>query len=744
MQKKSILFSLLFWGTFFSANAQKISFDDIFNNRELRAKPAKMGEFSVDGKYLIATKSTSNAWWIITQNPANPNDSINTLFHSTWINKKIQQGTTTFSNDQKFLLVETNQKQIYRHSASVNAYVVDIVSKKVIEIPGRLRYPTLSPDNRNVAYVKDNNMFIFNLESQTEKQITRDGKINSIINGAVDWVYEEEFSMSVGFQWSPTGKYLAYYRFDESNVKEFSMDIFNDLYPSQEKWKYPKAGEANSVVDVYVHDLTKNKNVQAFVESQRDQYIPRIKWSQTDNALSIQRLNRLQNHWELLFCDPTTGNCKLVLEEKDAAYVEITDDLMFLPNSTQFLYTSEKSGFNHLYIHDYTNNKSTQITEGNWQVNKICGYNGATKTVYYTSTEYSTIQDNLWKVSLDKKKRAMFKTNDEGNCSVIMSENANWYYIIQNSFSEKPVYKTILVNGNLENKQNSLISRLNSKIELYSSSQITTIEENQKWTENMGKMNLGNCSFGQIKNSEGVALNYWMIKPYNFDSTKKHPVLMYMYGGPGHSTVRNAYAGRNFLWFQHLASLGYVIFSVDNRGTGNMGAAFKKSTYLNLGKSEQEDQAAGAQWLKSQKFIDGSRIGLWGWSFGGYLTSLCLVKSPDLFKMGMAVAPVTHWKFYDNIYTERYLRTPELNKMGYEDNSPLNFTSSLKAKYLIVHGTADDNVHFQNATEMIKAMIKSGTNFDSEVYPNRNHGIGDTDAQKHLFRKLTTFVKENL
>jgi dipeptidyl-peptidase-4 len=642
------------------------------------------------------------------------------------------------------LLVETNQKQIYRHSASVNAYVVDIVSKKVIEIPGRLRYPTLSPDNKNVAYVKDNNMFIFNLETQTEKQITSDGKINSIINGAVDWVYEEEFSMSVGFQWSPTGKYLAYYRFDESNVKEFSMDIFNDLYPSQEKWKYPKAGEANSVVDVYVHDLTKNKNVQAFVESQRDQYIPRIKWSQTDNALSIQRLNRLQNHWELLFCDPTTGNCKLVLEEKDAAYVEITDDLMFLPNSTQFLYTSEKSGFTHLYIHDYTNNKSTQITEGNWQVNKICGYNGATKSVYYTSTEYSTIQDNLWKVSLDKKKRAMFQTNVEGNCSVIMSENANWYYIIQNSFSEKPVYKTILVNGNLENKQNSLISRLNSKIELYSSNQITPIEENQKWTENMGKMNLGNCSFGQIKNSEGVALNYWMIKPYNFDSTKKYPVLMYMYGGPGHSTVRNAYAGRNFLWFQHLASLGYVIFCIDNRGTGNMGAAFKKSTYLNLGKLEQEDQAAGAQWLKSQKFIDGSRIGLWGWSFGGYLTSLCLVKSPDLFKMGMAVAPVTHWKFYDNIYTERYLRTPELNKMGYEDNSPLNFTSSLKAKYLIVHGTADDNVHFQNATEMIKAMIKSGTNFDSEVYPNRNHGIGDTDAQKHLFRKLTTFVKENL
>jgi dipeptidyl-peptidase-4 len=260
----------------------------------------------------------------------------------------------------------------------------------------------------------------------------------------------------------------------------------------------------------------------------------------------------------------------------------------------------------------------------------------------------------------------------------------------------------------------------------------------------MAKLNFGQCTFGQLKNTDGVALNYWMIKPYNFDSTKKYPVLMYMYGGPGNSTVRNTYAGRNFLWFQHLASLGYIVFSVDNRGTGNMGAAFKKATYLNLGKLEQEDQAAGAQWLGALKYVDASRIGLWGWSFGGYLTSLCLVKSPDLFKMGMAVAPVTHWKFYDNIYTERYLRTPELNKAGYEDNSPINFTKNLKSKYLIVHGTADDNVHFQNATEMIKSMIQSGVNFDSEIYPNRNHGIGDLAAQKHLFKKLTTFVKENL
>ncbi len=743
MQKKISLFSLIFWGICQIASAQNISFDDIFINRSLRPKPANIGQFTEDGKFLIATKSNSKDWWIITQNPSNPTDSLKTLFHSSWINQKIQQGATKFSNDYQFLLVETNQKQIYRHSYSVIAYVIDIQNKKVIDIPGRVLYPTLSPDNQNVAYVKENNLYIFNLQKKQETAVTTDGKINQMINGAVDWVYEEEFSMSQGFSWSPTGNFLAYYRFDESKVKEFSMDIFNDLYPSQEKWKYPKAGEANSTVDVFIYNITKNKSVQAYIESQRDQYIPRIQWTQTDNQLSIQRLNRLQNHWELLFCDPNSGICKTIIEEKDPAYVEITDDLMFIPNSTKFFYTSEKSGFNHLYLFDYVKGTNVQITEGQWQVNKICGFNASTQTVYYTSTEYSTIQDNLWRVSIASKKRQMLKTGFEGNQTVIMSHNALWYYVMSSSFSEKPVYTTILVDGSKELVQSSKMKAL-QKAEFYSSSVMLTIEDNQKWTENLTRLNLGTCTFGEFKNNEGTSLNYWMIKPANFDSTKKYPVLMYMYGGPGHSTVRNAYAGRNFLWFQHLASQGYIVFSVDNRGTGNKGAAFKKSTYLNLGKYEQEDQAAGAIWLGSQKYIDASRIGVWGWSFGGYLTSLCMVKSPSLFKMGMAVAPVTHWKYYDNIYTERYLRTPELNKIGYEENSPLNFTANLKGKYLIVHGTADDNVHFQNATEMIKAMIKSGTNFDSEIYPNRNHGIGDMDAQKHLFRKLTTFVKENL
>lgn len=738
--KKIALLLLIIGGFSTASNAQKIGFDDIFNNKSLRPKPASIGQFSNDGKFLISTKSTKDAWWIILQNPAKPSDSIKTLFHSNWFNTKMMEGNTTFSTDEKFMLVETNPQKIYRHSSSVNAYVVDIQNKKIIELPGRFRYPTLSPDNSKVAYVKDNNMFIYDLNAKIEKQITTDGKQNEIIYGAVDWVYEEEFSMSVGFEWSPTGAYLAFYRFDESKVKEFSMDVFQGLYPTQEKWKYPKAGETNSQVDVYIYDVAKNKKIAANIESQRDQYIPRIQWTQTDKNLSIQRLNRLQNHWELLFCDPNSGKCNLILEEKDPAYIDIDDNLKFLQNTTQFIYTSDKSGYNHIYLFDYVKNTNVQITSGNWQVNSISGFNPTTQTIYYTSTEFSTIQDNLWKVSLTTKKRGMFKMSDPGNCSIKMSNNALWYYIIQSSFSENPIYKTYLVDASTEVSVKSSFL----KVELFGSKTIIPIEMNSTWSESMKNANLGKCTFGQFRNTDGVYLNYYMIKPSNFDSTKKHPVLMFMYGGPGASMVRNAYAGRNFLWFQHLASLGYIVFCTDNRGTGNMGSAFKKSTYLNLGKLEQEDQAAGAKWLGSLGYVDASRIGLWGWSFGGYLTSLCLVKSPELFKMGMAVAPVTHWKYYDNIYTERYLRTPELNKAGYEDNSPINFTKNLKSKYLIVHGTADDNVHFQNAAEMINSMILSGVSFDSEIYPNRNHGIGDLQAQKHLFKKLTTFVKENL
>lgn len=803
-------FTLFFGGCLFSAsNAQKFALKDM-NNPKFRPKSAEIKAFSPDGKWLLDTKTDRNnkTWWVNTQNPATKSDSITTLFNSKWFNgswvatdtangkEYIPMGQFEFSQNSKFVVLKFDPVSIYRHSANYRVKVLDIDNKKSYTIPGRIMYPTLSPDNQNVAYVRDRNLYVFNFELRKEFAITNDGKHNEIINGAVDWVYEEEFSMSQGFEWSPSGKFIAYYRFDETKVPEFSMDIYGNLYPQKEQWKYPKAGEPNSKVEVFVFNVhsglglkptDKSMNNIALqrvplygddaTEKDFDIYIPRFKWSNSDQILSIQRLNRHQNHWELLFYYPwggttlaSTGNIqsnavsnpltqsnppkkgkntaksnnkgiidevknatlpgelKLILSEKDDRYVEINDNLQFLSSGSEFLYTSEKSGYNHIYIYNFVEKKERAVTQGNWQVNSVLGYNSESKRLFYTSTEASTIEDHIYSISLDGKNKLEIlrsKTNAvagtlTGNESAIFSPNCSWIYIIQSDFATRPKYAWYLWN------------------EGYFEQHI-----DETFSMNMAEMSPGKIEFGTLDRENNIKLNYWMLKPANFDPNKKYPLLMYEYGGPGNSICRNSY-NRYYVWFQHLASLGYIVACVDNRGTGNQGAEFKKCTYLKLGEIEQLDQRFAAEYFGQLPYIDKSRIGIWGWSFGGYLSSLCLTKSPDVFKMAIAVAPVTHWKFYDNIYTERYLRTPKENPEGYENNSPLNFTQNIKGNYLIVHGTADDNVHFQNAAEMVNSLIKNGIEFDSEYYPNRNHGIGDPAARVHLFNKLTDYIQENL
>lgn len=808
-------FTLFFGGCLFgSSQAQKFKLSDM-NNARFRAKAAQIKSFTPDGKLLLNPKThlDSKTWWINTQNPATKSDSISTLFNSAWFNGSWVLGDTArgkeyipfsqfeFSQNSKFLILKFDPISIYRHSANYKVKVFDLENKKAYSIPGRIMYPTLSPDNENVAYVRDRNIYVFNLKNSKEYAVTNDGKHNEIINGAVDWVYEEEFSMSQGFEWSPSGKFIAYYRFDESKVSEFSMDIYDGLYPKKEQWKYPKAGEANSKVEVIVFNVYSGLGLKPTDKSMNnialqrvplypddasdkdfDVYIPRFKWSNSDEVLSIQRLNRHQNHWELLFYypwggsslrspmetpsgagsssgaginspinkaknskksaktmaqnvdyTPMVGQLKLILSEKDDRYVEINDNLQFLPNGTEFLYTSEKSGFNHIYIYNFVEKKERAVTQGNWQVNSILGYNSDSKRLFYTSTEASTIEDHIYSIDLLGKNKIEIlrsKTNAPaseltGNESAFASPNCHWIYITQSDFATRPKYAWYLwSDGYFEQHIDETFSM------------------------NMAEMSPGKIEFGTLdrktgNGTESVKLNYWMLKPANFDPSKKYPLLMYEYGGPGNSICRNSY-NRYYVWFQHLASLGYVVACVDNRGTGNQGAEFKKCTYLKLGELEQLDQRFAAEYFGKLPYIDKSRIGIWGWSFGGYLSSLCLTKSPDVFKMAIAVAPVTHWKFYDNIYTERYLRTPKENPEGYENNSPLNFTQNIKGNYLIVHGTADDNVHFQNAAEMVNSLIRNGVNYDSEYYPNRNHGIGDQAARVHLFNKLTDYIQKNL
>lgn len=803
--KRSILIFTLIWSAHLSFAQLEISgnnpsnksateapasltLERIFRDPSLYPKPGNFGEFAPDGKHFLEfvseeiskSKPTDPVHWsLLKKDIEGKNTTATVLFDSKWFSEIPPQGSYEISSDEKFMVVQYEKQQVYRHSFTSKCYVVDLQSHKITYIPSRMRYPTLSPDNKSVAYVKDNNVFIYDLISGTESQITTDGAENKIINGAVDWVYEEEFTMDNGMRWSPSGNFLAFYHFDESKVKEFSMDMFNAkaLYPSQTHWKYPKAGEDNARVDVYVYELATKQTRIAKTSSEKDQYLPRIQWTQTDQFLSIQRLNRWQNHWELLFCDPLNGDCGLILEEIDSAYVEITDNLTFIPNSTQFIYSSEKSGFNHLYLQDYrdciingkvspncaaTQHYSKAITSGHFDVIRFLGYVNATKSVVYSSSETSPLEDHVYCIGLYGKGKKRL-TQPGFNYNVNLGPNALYYTESRSKNSNAPV---------VEHRIKRMDGKWSKDVEL-----------NVEWSVRMSSLNLGLVKFGEY-NTDTTAKGYWETEfwhlakvngwdaatasaeykvhqqllskqisysiypsnydPSNYDPTKKYPVLMFVYGGPGSNQVRNQFGSRNFLYHQYLASQGYFVTVVDNRGTGRKGAIFKKSTYLQLGKLESNDHAYAAQQMGLVPYVDASRIGIWGWSFGGYMSSSAITKHADVFKAAVAVAPVTHWKFYDNIYTERYLRRPVDNLHGYEDNSPLNYTDGIKGNYLLVHGTGDDNVHWQNSAEMINAMIKSGVRYDSEVYPNRNHGIGDRAASFHLYRRMTEFVLEKL
>ena len=764
-----------------------LTLESIFKDPSLYPKPGNFGEFAPDGKHFIelkiddspqpSDKKTSNspiAWSLIKKDIEGKSNTPIILFDARWFEQVPPQGSYEISSDEKFMVVQYEMQQVYRHSFTAKCYVVDLQNHKITYIPERMRYPTLSPDNKRIAYVKNNNVFIYDLLAAKETQITTDGEENKIINGAVDWVYEEEFTMDNGMRWSPSGGFLAFYHFDESKVKEFSMDMFNSksLYPSQTQWKYPKAGEDNAKVDVHIYSLNDQQTRIAKTNSEKDQYLPRIQWTQTDAFLSIQRLNRWQNHWELLFCDPMNGNCELILEEVDSAYVEITDNLTFIPKTSQFIYSSEKSGFNHLYLHDYseciekgkvspncaaTQRYSKAITTGNFDVIRFLGYVDASKCVIYSSSEQSMIEDHVYSVGLNGKGKKRL-TEPGFNYNVSLGPNAIYYTESRSNNSNLPI---------VEHRIKRMDGKWSKDVEL-----------NTAWSEKMKSMNLGQVKFDDYATDTSVngygktefwhlaAQNGWDAKtaiaqytihqqllnkqitytiyPPNFDASKKYPVLMFVYGGPGSNQVRNQFGSRNFFYHQYLASQGYLISVVDNRGTGRKGAIFKKSTYLELGLLESTDHAYAAKQMSTLPYVDASRIGIWGWSFGGYMSSSAITKHSDVFKAAVAVAPVTHWKFYDNIYTERYLRRPIDNPLGYENNSPLNFTDGIKGNYLLVHGTGDDNVHWQNSAEMINAMIKSGAKYDSEVYPNRNHGIGDRAASFHLYRRMTNFILEKL
>jgi len=703
------------------AQTKSISLEDIYKKPVFRADVVPGFNSMKDGRFYV--ESTSKG--IIRKSFAT-GETVDTIVLANNVKdatgKLLPLSDISWSDDEQKILIFLNRESIYRRSSKALVYAYDIATKKVTQISvNKILHATFSPDATKVAYVFENNLYYKVLATNSVVQITKDGKWNHVINGNCDWVYEEEFGFSKAFQWSPKSTHIAYYRFDESKVPMFSMTIYDSLYPSQYTYKYPKAGEANSEIQIHVYNLATKQIIKADIGKEKDIYIPRLQFTKNNNELAITWMNRLQNHLRLLIADVSTGKTKEIYTEKSDTYVDVeAGDVDFLDNGKQYIVTSEKDGFKHLYLHHLNGAAATQITKGNFDVVSVVGIDEKNQKIYFIAAYESAITKDFCSIQLDGTGFKKINTQ-KGTYGVRMNSDFTFCLTTFSTINSVPTIA---------------ITTPDLKV-------VRLLKDNQKLAATTQDYGFAKAEFIQVPTSKGDVLNGWMLKPANFDATKKYPVLFCNYGGPGSQQVADRW-GAVSAWHQLLAQKGYIIVSVDNTGTGFRGANFKKKTYLQLGKFEIEDQIDAAKYIGNMPFVDAKRIGHWGWSFGGFMSSLAITKGADVFKAAIAVAPVTSWRFYDNIYTERYMGFPKDNKMGYDDNAPMNFVDKIKGKFLIIHGTADDNVHFQNAVMMVDAMIQKNIEFESVYYPNKNHGISGGNTSLHIYNKMTQFILSNL
>ncbi|EMQ95568.1 Dipeptidyl peptidase IV [Xanthomarina gelatinilytica] len=629
----------------------------------------------------------------------------------------------TFSEDESNILLATDVTRIFRRSSLGTYYVYNTKTKDLsLVAEEQIQEPTFSPDGTKIAYGYKNNLFVKDLSSGTTTQITFDGEKNKIINGITDWVYEEEFGFVRAFEWNAASDKIAFIRFDETQVPEFSMDVYGSaLYPTQDVFKYPKAGEANALVSLHLYELKTDTVTEVKVNKDyTDFYIPRIKWTNDPDVLSAHYLNRHQNELDLWFIDAKNQTATLVLEERDVAYVDVTDNLTFLKDNS-FIWTSEKDGYNHIYHYSKEGDLINQVTKGNWEVTSYYGYDEKSHRIFYQSTENGSINRDIYSIKLNGRDKERL-TKSEGTNRASFS--ADFSYFI-NTFSNASTPPEYTLN---DAKTGDLIK---------------SIKDNDKLSETLLDYKTSKKEFSTI-HVNGNDLNMWMIKPADFDASKEYPLFMYQYSGPGSQSVSNTWNSANDYWYQYLAQKGYIVACVDGRGTGYKGADFKKVTQKELGKYEVEDQIEAARQLGKLPYIDASRIGIWGWSYGGFMSSNALFKGNDVFKMAIAVAPVTSWRFYDSVYTERYMTTPQENPSGYDDNSPINHVDKLKGDFLLIHGTADDNVHVQNTMRMVEALVQANKQFEWMIYPDKNHGIYGGNTRLHLYTKMSDFIDRTL
>jgi len=714
------IFAFLFVCTSLLSLAQKQITVEDFTLRPTFAQKSVNGiNWMKDGKFYSSLDKNKIVKYTITTG-----EVVETLVEGGALNPAIEVDDYSFSADEKQILLSTGFEQIYRHSFRAEYFIYDVPGKSVKKLSpnGKQSYATFSPDGSKIAFVRDNNLFYVTLADMKEVQVTNDGKFNEIINGSTDWVYEEEFSFTTGFFWSPDNKKLAYYRFDESKVKEYNMQKWKQgvLYPQDYKFKYPKAGEANSTIDIFIYDLAAQQKTKADLGANKDIYIPRVLWTNDANVLSIRRMNRLQNQLDILHMNAATGTITTVLTEKNNAYIDINDNLTYLADKKHFIYVSEMNGYNHIYLYTIEGKLVRQITTGEWEITDFLGLDERAKTLYYLSTEAGHLDRHFYSISLEGKAKTKL-SKQPGTHRINLSSDYQ-FYIGYHTSSTQPLsvslYKT---------KGNALIK---------------VLESNEAYKKTLSEYGIRPLEFFTFKGADGTLLDGYLIKPADFDASKKYPVLVHQYSGPRAPQVLNGWNLNAF--HQMLTQKGYIVAVIDPRGSSNRGEKFVKCTYKQMGKLELEDHIAGAKYLSSLAYVDGSRLGIWGWSYGGYMASLAMTKGAGTFKMGIAVAPVTNWRFYDTVYTERYLQTPQENAGGYDDNSPSTHAANMKGNFLLIHGTGDDNVHFQNSVVLQDALVNAGKQFQSFYYPDKHHGIQGGKTRQHLYTQLLNYVVENL
>jgi len=719
---KYFAFFCLLLTTLITAQNKEITLDNIWNDGTFRTESLDaLHSMNSGQEYSVLNFDRANGSTTIDIYDYKTLEKVKTLVNSSSLEAIKYFTDYTFSDDESQVLLATNQESIFRRSTLANYFVFNTKTNTLTSISeAKIQEPIFSPDGKKVAYGLNNNLYIKDIASGKTIQFTKDGEKNKIINGITDWVYEEEFAFVRAFEWNADSNKIAFIRFDETEVPEFSMDVYGkNLYQTQTVFKYPKAGEANAIVSLHVFDLLGNTTTQVELGPHLD-YIPRIKWTNNANVLSLQTLNRHQNQLDLIFYNSKTNNTSVVLKEIDKAYVDITDNLTFLEDNS-FIWTSEKDGYNHIYHYGKKGKLINQVTKGNWEVTNYYGFNEKNNTIYYQSLENGSINRDVYSITLDgtNKKRL---TKNTGTNDADFSANFTYFINTYSSATQPPLYT------------------LNDAVNGYV---FKTIKTNSELTKTVSEYKMSKKEFSTI-NINGNDLNMWMIKPANFDAKKEYPLFMFQYSGPGSQQVANRWNNANDYWYQMLAQKGYIIACVDGRGTGFKGADFKKVTQKELGKFEVEDQIEAAKLLGKRNYVDASRIGIWGWSYGGFMSSNALFKGSDVFKMAIAVAPVTSWRLYDSIYTERYMTTPQENASGYDDNSPINHVDKLKGDFLLIHGTGDDNVHVQNTMRMVEALVQADKQFEWMIYPDKNHGIYGGNTRKHLYTKMTNFIDRTL